>query len=212
VRDAYHDELDGITRQLTEIIDIIGARMRRAGDALLSGDGGEADQVVRQGTRLDAMREAVDAAAFRLMAQQQPVATDLRALVAAVHITDELERMGALARHVAEITSRAPHLSSIGEAEPILRRAAEAAVQVTTLTTELLASRELALLEPIQAAETSADEARTDLIRMVTGKSWDQDIETAIELTQLARYYERYVDHAYTIAERVRFIVAGNAD
>jgi phosphate transport system protein len=211
MREAYHEQLDEITRRLTEITERIGELMQRASSALLSGNTSAADQVIAEATELAPMRDAAEALALRLMAEQQPVATDLRILVSAFHINFELERMGALAEHIAWITTRAPEMGTLKDVLPTLNRAASLAGTITGLVTELLATRNLQLVAPIQETETAMDAVRVELFRVALDPSWTHGIELCIPLTEAARYYERYADHAVKIADRVAFIVTGKS-
>jgi phosphate transport system protein len=212
MRAAYHGELDEITNRLTEITRRVGELMQRASSALLNGNVAAADQVISEGAELAAMRNDVEAIALRLMAQQQPVATDLRALVSAFDINYALERMGALALHIAKIAAHTPDFRTCDEVLPMLNRAANLADRISTLTADLLASRDVALMPQIEKTETAMDALRSELFAAALAPSWTHGVELCIRVTEAARYYERYADHAESIAYRVAFIVNGKPD
>jgi phosphate transport system protein len=209
VRSAYHDELAEITTRLTEITRRVGDLMQRASTALLSGNVAAADQVISEGVELAAMRTDVESIALRLMAQQQPVATDLRTLVSAFDINYALERMGALAVHIAKIAAGTPGIATCEDVLPMLNRAANLAGRITGLTSDLLATRDTALLPQIDDAETAMDALRSELFQAALAPSWTHGVELCIRVSEAARYYERYADHAVKIGERVAFIVSG---
>jgi phosphate transport system protein len=212
VRAAYHDELAEITSRLVEITRRVGELMQRASTALLSGNVAVADQVISEASELALLRTNVEAVALRLMAQQQPVATDLRALLSAFDINYALERMGALVVHIAKIAANSPGIGTCDDVLPMLNRAANLAGRITGLTTDLLATRDLALLSQIEETENAMDALRSELFTATLAPSWAHGVELCVRVSEAARYYERYADHAESIAYRVAFIVNGKPD
>ena len=103
MRTVYHKRLADLTMQLGEMCGLAGAAMKRATQALLEADIVAAEQVIRDHGRIVAMRAQVEKEAFALLALQQPVAGELRAIFSSIQIIADTERMGALAVHVAEI-------------------------------------------------------------------------------------------------------------
>ena len=106
MREAFHDQLDGIFADLSEICGQVEVAVREATKALMTGDVHTADQVIGNDRVIDAARERVDDTAFALLSLQQPVAGDLRMIVAALRMVGELERMGDLSVHVARVARR----------------------------------------------------------------------------------------------------------
>ena len=103
MREAFHDQLDGIFADLSEICGQVEIAVREATKALMTGDVHTADQVISNDKAIDAARERVDDTSFALLSLQQPVAGDLRVVVSALRMVSELERMGDLSVHVAKI-------------------------------------------------------------------------------------------------------------
>src|SRR5579875_2831634 len=102
MRDAFHDDLDKVSDDLVEMTTMVGAAMERATTALLEADLRIAERVIAADDDIDVLRRAVDDRAVDLLARPQPVATDLRMVVTAMHMASDIERMGDLARHVAK--------------------------------------------------------------------------------------------------------------
>jgi phosphate transport system protein len=209
VRIAYHDQLDELTRRLTDLTAVICDLMQQASSALLNGNTALADQVIARRAPLDRRRDDIDTLAFRLMAQQQPVATDLRLLISSIHINADLERLGALALHIARIAARTPNLCETAEVQQILRRAADTAAAISGDTVDLLATRDLAIIDRIDHAEAAMDRIPAELFALVLAPTSKHGVQAAVALTQAGRYYERYADHAVNIADSVRFVVVG---
>jgi phosphate transport system protein len=105
-RDRYHEGLDAVPVQLVELAVMVTNAMGRATTAVVSGDLGAAEEVISQDAVIDTVRDDIEARVVSLLACQQPVATDLRTLVATLRISADLERMGDLSGHVAEIARR----------------------------------------------------------------------------------------------------------
>ena len=103
MRAAYTEELTALCAQTADMCGLAATAMEHATDALLDADLPMAEQVFADHEHLAAMRRDAEAGAFRLLALQQPVAGDLRAVVGSMHIAADTERMGALALHVAKI-------------------------------------------------------------------------------------------------------------
>jgi phosphate transport system protein len=104
MRTSFHEDLDKITEHLVEMTRLAGLAMSRATKALLDGDLHLAESVIAADEQIDALRRETDERSIDLLARQQPVATDLRRVVTAMRMSSDLERMGDLARHVAEVT------------------------------------------------------------------------------------------------------------
>src|SRR6267142_2534490 len=103
MRTAYHEQLDALTDQLGDMCGLAGAAMERATQALLQADLVLAEQVITDHEQIAAMSATAEESAFVLLALQAPVAGDLRAIVSSIQIVADVDRMGALALHVAKI-------------------------------------------------------------------------------------------------------------
>ena len=103
MRDQFHEDLDTISDQLVELTRLAGSAISRATTALLDADVHLAESVIEADRTLDDIRIELDELSIDLLARQQPVATDLRIVVTAMHMSSDLERMGDLARHVAKV-------------------------------------------------------------------------------------------------------------
>ena len=106
MRDAYHDDLEALTDSLVEMTRIVGGAIGRATQSLIDADVALADQVISFDEVVDSVRLDIEQRAFDLLARQQPVASDLRALITALRIVSDLERAGDLAQHVAKVARR----------------------------------------------------------------------------------------------------------
>jgi phosphate transport system protein len=211
MRDIFHDELDDIGKGVLEMAKLVAAAMERATSALLDANLTLAEQVMADDRRVDALRNELDERAFQLIAQQQPVATDLRVLISTVHLTADLERMGDLAQHVAEIARlRYPEPAVPPEARDVITQMGQVAASLVVKVAEVVDGRDVSLAQAIEAEDDSMDALRRKLFTLVLSPNWARGTEAAIDLTLLGRYYERYADHAVAVARHTIYIVTGS--
>ena len=121
MRNAFHEQLDAVFDDLAGICRRVEDAVRLATEALLTGDAEIAERVISADVEIDRARERVEEQAFSLLSLQQPVAGDLRTVVAALRMVSELERMGDLSVHVAKIARlRVPNVAVPDEVRPTM--------------------------------------------------------------------------------------------
>ena len=210
MRTAYFDQLDSIVDELVTMTQMVQQAVRLSTDALLNADAGLADQVIEDDRKIDALREEIEDKSFELLALQQPVAGDLRMLVAAVRMVSDLERMGDLGVHVAKIAQmRVPEVAVPEPMLPTLNRMAEVAVDMVGAVSRIIAERDVDAARQLEQDDEEMDELRRRSFRMMLGDSWEFGVEPAIDIALLGRYYERIADHAVSLARRVIYLVTG---
>jgi len=210
MRDVYHDELDDIGKGVIEMTNLVAVAMERATQALLDANLALAESVMDADKQVDALRTSLEDRTFQLIAQQQPVATDLRVLISTIHLTADLERMGDLANHVARIARlRFPESAVPEEARDVISQMGQVARSLVTKVAEVVDGRDIVLANEIEAEDDSMDALRRKLFTLVLSPNWGRGTEAAIDMTLLGRYYERYADHAVAVARHTIFIVTG---
>jgi phosphate transport system protein len=210
MRDIFHDELDEIGKSVIEMTNLVALAMERGTQALLDANLALADQVIADDRRIDALRTDLEDRTFQLIAQQQPVATDLRVLISTIHLAADLERMGDLAHHVAKIARlRYPEVAVPPEARDIISQMGEVAASLVQKVAAVVDGRDIALAQAIEQEDDSMDALRRKLFTIVLSPNWARGTEAAIDMTLLGRYYERYADHAVAVARHTIFIVTG---
>lgn len=210
MRDLYHDELDGIGESLVTMTHMVTTAMERASRALLECDLGLAEQVISDDAAVDALRTDLEERTFGLLVRQQPVAGDLRLLVTGLHINSDLERMGDLALHVAKLTRlRYPDTAVPAELREVIEAMTEAAMSQVAKLALLLDGREVGLAREIELGDDSMDALHRRLYSLLLTPAWPYGTEAAIDMTLLGRYFERFADHAVSVARRVVFVVTG---
>ncbi|MGY1811680.1 phosphate signaling complex protein PhoU [Blastococcus sp. SYSU D00820] len=213
MREQYREELEDINACLVELANSVGSAMSTATTALLDADVALADLVIAGDERIDAVRESIEERCFTLLARQQPVATDLRTITAAMRIVGDLERMGDLAVHVAKVARmRFPDPAVPQEVRPIFLEAGHVAESLVTQTATVIAKLDVEAAAQLEAEDDLMDQLHRQLFRELLSEDWPHGIESAIDLTLLGRFYERFADHAVSVARRVVYLVTGERE
>ena len=210
MRDTYHDELDSISTSMVSMTNLVGSAMSRATTALLDADLQLAETVITADEHVDELYRDIEARAFDLMARQQPVASDLRVLVTSLRMVADLERMGDLALHVAKIARRRyPHSAVPPELRSTILEMGHAAEEIVAKAGSVIAGRDVALAAELERDDDVMDALHKRLFSVLLADSWDGGVEAAIDITLAGRYYERFADHAVSVARRVVYLVTG---
>jgi len=210
MRTAYHEQMDDLARQLGEMCGLAGVAMKRATQALLEADVSAAEEVIGDRRRIVAMRAHAEKDAFDLLALQQPVAGDLRAIFSAIQIIADTERMGALAVHVAKIARReSPKRVLPEEVRECFADMARVAIALGESAKQVLISRDPRHAAQLHEQDDAMDELYRHLFRVLLDDGWQHGISVAVETALLGRFYERFADHAVEVGRRVVFMVTG---
>ncbi len=208
MREAFHAELDSISAQLVDMTRLAGSAMARATTALLDADLHLAEDVIAGDRNLDYAREHLDELSVDVLARQQPVATDLRTVVTALRMSADLERMGDLARHVAKVARLRFPASAV---PPALRahilEMGQVAQLVVAKAGSVIAARDLDAALALEHDDDAMDQLHRRLFTIL--RTTELPVETVVDLTLLGRYYERFADHAVSVARRVVYLVTG---
>jgi len=206
----FEEQLEALRRRLLEMSALVEAGIYRSVRSLVEKDEGQVSQVLQNEARVNQMEIEIDEMATRLLALQQPMATDLRLITAAIKINNDLERMGDLAVNIAERSLDLiqetlvkplidiPHMASV--AESMVRKSLDAFVK-----------KDADLARSVLVSDDAVDQLRDDVYReLVTYMEKDPStIRQCVDLIFVARNLERIADHATNIAEDVVFLVEG---
>ena len=210
MRDAYSDQLDSIRDDLLAMARLVREAVMAGTSALLEGDAPGAERVISNDATIDALREKLEERSFELLSLQNPVAGDLRMLVASLRMVSEFERMGDLAVHVAKIARlRVPEIAVPPAVVPMIERMAAVAEVMIAKVEHIIAESDVAAAEELEAADQEMDKLRRNSFRELLGSDWKYGVEPAVDIALLGRYYERIADHAVSIARRGVFLVTG---
>jgi phosphate transport system protein len=211
MRHLYREELDALGAGLVEMIRLVEVAMSRASQALLSADLPLAEAVIAGDEEVDRLQHELEDRAFELLARQQPVAGDLRVIVTSLRMSADLERMGDHARHLAKLARlRYPEPAVPAGLRPTITAMTEVAAGMVRKIGRVVADSDVAAALELERDDDAMDRLHRGLFAALLGSGRDGlDVETAIDLTLVGRYYERYADHAVSVAHRVVYLVTG---
>ena len=210
MRDTFHKELDTISEQLVEMTRLAGSAMSRATTALLETDLHLAESVIASDEAIDALRRELDEHTVDVLARQQPVATDLRMVVTAMRMCSDLERMGDLARHVAEVARlRYPDCAIHPVMRPTVEHMGQVAERIVAKAGAVISGRDIETARALEVDDDEMDGLHRDIFSMLTDGTWQYGTEAAVDATLVGRYYERYADHAVSVARGLVYLVTG---
>lgn len=210
IRSAYQDELDGVSQSLVDLTNMVTASVVKASKAVQSADLALAEEVIAADTKIDDFQHDLDARIIDIIARQQPVASDLRALVTAMRMSADLERMGDLAHHIAKIARlRHPDYAIPESCLLTFTEMGHVAEKLSLMVANVITTRDTNMALQVEKDDDEMDDLHKKAISTIISQSAGLNVETAIDLTLLGRYYERYADHAVSVARRVYFLVTG---
>ena len=210
MRDAYQEQLDELAEGLAGMCELVADALRKATRALLEQDLQLAEEVISEDVRIDDVRDAAEARAFALLALQAPVATDLRIVVSAIHGAGDIERMGDLALHVAQAARRRhPNPVLPTEIAPYFAEMGKVGVALARKAADVIRTRDLASAAELESDDDAMDDLHRHMFSVLMGPGWTHGVAPAVDVTLLARFYERYADHAVAVARRIVYVVTG---
>jgi phosphate transport system protein len=211
MRNAFHQQLDLITEELTTMAQMVQTAVQQSTTALLTADRELAEQVISTDPQIDQLQRLVEEQTFDQLARQQPVASDLRILVATLRIVAELERMGDLAEHVAKVARmRYPDIAVPRELRPTFAEMGELARRMVGMVRDNFVSRDVTAAEALMVLDDKMDALRSSIFRVMLADDWADGVEPAVDAALLGRYYERIADHAVSTARRVIYLATGS--
>ena len=210
MRDLYHEELDSIGTTLIEMTGLVATALNQATEALLNADLQIAEKVISADEQVDALQKALDARALDLLARQQPVAGDLRTIITSLRMSSDLERMGDLARHVAKVARlRYPESAVPADLHATITEMGRIGVELAGKAGEIIDGRDVDTARSLEEEDDAMDRLHRALFSALLSKDAQYTTETAIDVTLIGRYYERFADHAVSVARRLVFLVTG---
>lgn len=210
MRVIYNERMADLAHLLGEMAGLAGSAMDRATQALLQADLALAEQVIGEGDRIAEMIADAEERSFALLATQAPVAGDLRQVVSAIQIVNDVNRMGTLALHVAKVARRRHPDHALPEAvNGYFAEMGRIAVSMGRGAKEVLESRDPERAAQLNQDDEAMDDLHRHLFTLLMDREWKYGVAPAVDVTLLGRYYERFADHAVEIGRRVIFLVTG---
>lgn len=210
-RKTFHQELDAIRDEVVQMAATVCEVIQRGTDALLAHDVDAAQAIIAADDELDALTADIEDRCFHQLALQQPMATDLRRLVTAIRLSSEVERSGDLVVNVAKGMLRMSGPVSDPAIRGLVQSMSDEAVRLYRSALEAYAHDDAETGLALREMDDALDDLHRSFIQRVLEacRAGDLDIQAAVQLALIGRYYERIGDHAVNIGERVCFLVTG---
>ena len=210
MREVFQTELKEVQTRLIEIAKDSTHVMELASAAFLNSDVTLADQALASADAINEKALSLDESVIRILARQSPVSRDLRILVSALRISASLERMGALAGHIAQIARfRYPGSAVPSALADTFKEMGELDLKLGNKVIKLLENTDLDLAKEIQAADGRVDELHRKVFDVVLGDDWKENAMFTVDVTLASRYHERFADHVVDISAKVSYLTTG---
>jgi len=210
-RKSFHQSLDEIHDDIVRLAGMVSEVIGRGTEALLEGDLDTADKIISADDEMDALTLEIEERCYQLLALQQPMATDLRAIVTAIRMAAEIERSGDLVANMMKGARRMYGTTFEPKLRGIIARLGEEVQKIFQLAIDSYVDRDASLAAALDDMDDEVDELQSDFIQAIfeSHSSGRLSLQSAVQLALVSRYYERIADHAVNIGERVRYMVTG---
>ena len=213
MRNKFNEQLLELNKEMIEMANKIIDSIKMAIAALESSDTEKAKMIMEGDAEIDRLQKKIENICFNLLIQQQPVATDLRNVTAAMKMVTDMERIGDHAADISEITILMGQESRVDQFEHIAKMANETMIMLNhsiEAYVEKDAEKARRVIEHDDIVDALFDAAKKDVIQLILDDSGEG--EEATDLLMIAKYFERIGDHATNIAEWVIFSLTTSAD
>ena len=210
IRVTFHQQLDEVQRDLIRVAARVTESISKGTEALLALDLTAAQELIDGDDEIDALTIDIEERCFMLLVRQQPVASDMRFVVTAIRLTSEIERSADLMVNVGKAARRLYGNQIPPVLHGMLRAMAEQAVRLFQLAMDAYADGNADLAGALDDMDDRLDQLHYEFIEAVLESHTDaRDVQMAVQLALVGRYFERIGDHAVNIGERVQYMVTG---
>ncbi len=207
LRHHFDDELDEIRKDLVELGTMVLENVRHAGLVVIENRLDEIGAVRAADGPINDRYHSLEEKVFQILALQQPVASDLRFLVAATRILYEMERSGDLAVNVVKQVGRLDGIPADNTLTSIVGRLAHASASMFGRGVEAVATLDDTIGTGAESEDETTDRLTSELFSAVTARQDAIGLEPAVGLFYIGRFFERIADHGVNIAQNITFVV-----
>ena len=211
MREIFQTQLQEVQNRLVEIASDSARVIEKASKALTTADSSLADEAIAIADATGEKALALDELVIKILAKQSPAARDLRVLVSALRISASLERMGALAGHIAAIARyRFPGSAVPPSLATTFAEMGELDIKLANQVVQLLKTTDADFAREIQAQDARVDELHRHVFDVVLGDDWKENAMFTVDVTLASRYHERFADHVVDISSKVSYLTTGD--
>ena len=210
MRQVFQQELHEVQDRLVEIARSVSVIIEKSTQAVLTNEVSKADEAIALSESNEEKALALDELVIKILAKQSPVARDLRILVSALRISASLERMGALASHIASIARyRFPGSAVPDSLRSTFEEMGALDIKLSKKVVEVLENTDVDLARAIQAEDSRVDELHRHIFDVVLADDWKENAMFTVDVTLASRYFERFADHVVDISAKVSYLTTG---
>ncbi len=211
IRRTFHQQLDEIRNEVIALAARTAETVPRATRAFLEGDLDEAQLIISSDDAIDMRALHIEESCYRALALQQPMAKDLRAIVAAMWIGAELERCADLASNICKATRRMFGVRLQPRLRGLIAQMSDEAVRLTRLAVDSYVDANAGLAGALNDMDDRLDDIHSEYISTIfeVQNEGGLEVQPAVQLALVGRYFERIGDHAVAIGDRVQYMVTG---
>ncbi|HET7140074.1 MAG TPA: phosphate signaling complex protein PhoU [Arthrobacter sp.] len=210
MRKVFQEELTLVGDQLVEISKLVSEALAKATTSFQVADVDLAEDVIAADARIDFLQTSLDERAIDILALQGPVAGDLRRIVGALRMSASLERMGDLARHIAQLARlRFPSTVIPASMTETFNKMAEQDQLIADKLIVLLEGLDLEVAREILKANSVIDDLHLSVFKAIAAPDWAESPATTVDVALASRYFERFADHGVSVARKVTYLVTG---
>jgi len=211
-RKVFHEELQELGDDVIRLSAMASEAIQAGAASLLEFDLVAAERVIMNDLLMDELAHAMEERIYLLLARQQPMAVDLRTLVATLRVIHELERTGDLMINVAKATRRLYPTQLEPKMRGLIDRMREQATSQLQVATDAFAERDPARAKALGDMDDVMDDLQKELFRTIfSSPATDEaSVQRAVQVALVGRYFERIADHSVNMAERVWYMVTGH--
>ena len=210
-RVTFHQDLEQIRSDIVRLAAMTAEFIQRGTEILLDTNLGGVQALVEDDDLLDDLALSIEERCYNVLALQQPMASDLRAIVTAVKMVGEIERSGDLMVNVAKGARRVYGSTFDPRLKGLIERMGEEATLLFRRALDAYVEGDAGLAAAIDDMDDALDDLHRDFIEAIFESHHEDglDLRAAVQLALIGRYYERIGDHAVNIAQRVEYMVTG---
>jgi len=211
LRKGFHQDIDLARDELVHLAASVTELIPRATAVLLDGDLEGADYLIRGDDEIDARSLDLEELCYRIIALQAPVATDLRQVVALLRMVADIERSADLCTNICKAARRIYGHTLDPKLRGIITSMGTQAEQLYNEAIDAFVTNDAAKAAAIDDMDSYLDSLQKQFVQAIFESHAAEriDLQVAVQLAMVARFYERIGDHAVNIGERVRFIITG---
>lgn len=209
LRQGFHEALNEVMRDITRLAGYVTEAIPKGTEALLANDLDACQQLIDSDDVVDELSIEIEESCYRILALEAPVASELRGVITAIRLVAEIERSADLMTNVCKAARRIYPSDLPPEVRGLLTKMSEQATRLFRMCMDSYVEADAALAAALDDIDDQLDELHAEYIQAVLRWGADGEIQPAVQLALIGRYYERIGDHAVNIGERVRYMVDG---